>query len=330
MFVDLSIALAEAGHDTLAICQKGSEAETLLKHHGSVSVLPIRSFGWWDMAAAFRIRAAISKYKSDVVQAHLLRAAYLTGKACKWLNKPLLVTTHNYVNTNYYRHVDMLVPPTDDQKRYLISKGIPESRITRIDHFSNIIPVEDVAVSANPTKFIAFGRFVKKKGFDVLLKAFKELLVTTDEDIRLILGGDGPEKNNLEQITEDLGIEERVSFPGWIDDIESFLKQGELFVLPSLDEPFGIVVLEAMAMGLPIITTETKGPLEILSAETAVFAATNNVASLADAMEKALNSESQRQSLASKALQRFKERYSRQAIIPQFETLYASLSDKLK
>ena len=271
-----------------------------------------------------KIVTAIRQHDSDIVQAHLLRAAFLTGKACRQLGKPLVVTTHNYVKTKYYKNVDKLVPPTDDQKRYLLSQGVAIERIARIDHFSSHQAVAQVKKPDSPTTFISYGRFVKKKGFDILLKAFAKTLAKTNQDIKLIIGGKGPEQEPLFSLSKELNIEAKVSFPGWVDNVEEFLRQG-VFILPSFDEPFGIVILEAMAAGLPIITTKTKGPMEILDSSTALFAEIRDVKTLSDAMTVAVDQPSLVYELAENSLKRFKEKYSKEIILPQFEQLFDSL-----
>lgn len=84
----------------------------------------------------------------------------------------------------------------------------------------------------------------------VLLKAFRRFL---DEGNRaaLHIGGDGPERKHLQQLAVTLELGRNVKFHGWVDDTGSFIKRSDVMVLPSLDEPFGIVVLEVMAKGRP-------------------------------------------------------------------------------
>ena len=106
---------------------------------------------------------------------------------------------------------------------------------------------------------------------------------------KIILGGDGPEKSALEKLAADLDINDSVTFSGWVDDVPDFLAQGPIFVLPSLDEPFGIVVLEAMAQGKIIVSTRSQGPREILDDTTAYLCPTDDPTALADALQLAWN-----------------------------------------
>lgn len=108
----------------------------------------------------------------------------------------------------------------------------------------------------------ALGRHVHQKGFDVLLRAMVD--VPTSHD--LILAGDGPERGALERLAEELGIEERVVFPGRLDSaaVRQHMKGASVFVLPSRHEPFGIVNLEAMASGTPVVATRVGGVPEFV------------------------------------------------------------------
>lgn len=108
----------------------------------------------------------------------------------------------------------------------------------------------------------ALGRHVHQKGFDVLLRAMVDVPKTHD----LILAGDGPERGALERLAVELGIEERVVFPGRLDSagVRQYMKGASAFVLPSRHEPFGIVNLEAMASGTPVVATRVGGVPEFV------------------------------------------------------------------
>jgi glycosyltransferase involved in cell wall biosynthesis len=110
--------------------------------------------------------------------------------------------------------------------------------------------------------FITFARLFKQKDHKTLLKAFAKL---KDKDAKLIIGSDGPLKDELVMLSETLGIKKRVSFVGWVDNKNKYLKKADAFILSSKREGFGYVLVEAMQFGLPVISTNTKyGPEEIL------------------------------------------------------------------
>ena len=107
-------------------------------------------------------------------------------------------------------------------------------------------------------------RFVAKKGVDVFINAIK-ILKEKKYDIHAVIGGEGEEKDNLITLSNKLNLQDQISFTGWVNDKDKFFQRIDIFCLPSLHEPFGIIVLEAMEASVPIISTDTEGPAEILS-----------------------------------------------------------------
>ena len=321
-FVDLSLALAEAGHSVQAICHKRFTAAAMLSRHEAIEVVQVDVRGWWDLIARWRIEKAIAGFRPDVPHAHFARGAYLVGRVGKRLRKPVVVTTHNYVDLSYYRDIDLFVTTTADQRAYLLANGIVADRVTTIPHFTLLQPTGSAVRHVRETAtLLSFGRMVKKKGFDVLLRAFAALL-RSGVAARLIIGGDGEERQALAALAAELDISEQVSFSGWIDDVGAALAEADIFVLPSLDEPFGIVVLEAMAAGVPIVATRTRGPVEILSDHTAYFAEIGDVETLALAMRQAVGDREARTARANHALARFRTHYTSGAVLPQYEDAY--------
>lgn len=324
-FVDLSQALAEAGHDVQVICHKRFKQTELLRKFPSIHIQTVAPIGWWDPWAQHKIRSLLTGFQPDVVQAHLARGAHMAGKPCRSLALPLVVKTHNYVDLKYYRHVSCFVPTTDDQKAYLVEHGVDTNRIRVIPNFSSIAPVENAELneSRGPV-IISYGRLVEKKGFDVLIKATKRL-VESGRNIQVYIGGDGPELGNLRSLCEQPGLAHRITFTGWIDDVRAFADMGDIFVLPSLDEPFGIAVLEMMALGKPIVATRTKGPMETLDEDTAYLVEPGNEKALAEVLSKAIDNGGGRRDKAEKALLVFREKYAKEVVLSQLVNLYQDL-----
>jgi glycosyltransferase involved in cell wall biosynthesis len=326
LFVDLCLSLAEAGLDVQAICLTGSRSAQVLSQHPEVRLRTMSVLGVWDPFAPGKIRVLLQQHKSQIVQAHLARGAFLAGKTCQKQAIPLVVTTHNYINTKYYKNVTVLVPPTRDQYAYYLGKGVAAERMKIINHFSPIEPTKKITDSKSTTlRMVTLGRLVRKKGYHVLLEAFARLEEKTGSLCELHIGGTGPEQQALLTQIKTLGLDDKVTLSGWVDDVASFLQDGDLFVLPSLDEPFGIVVLEAMALGLPIVSSDSQGPTEILDEDCAWLVKTGDAESLAAALCKACDNAEERKRKAENALQRFKQSYSKQAIIPEFMALFDSL-----
>lgn len=325
LFVDLVDMLASTGNDVLAICHKGSESENILKVKSNIRLETIRVFNTRDPFAWRAIALRVQKHNSEIVQSHLSRGTFLAGKACKKLEKPLVVTLHNYIDLKYYQNVTKFIPATKDQVDYLCQKGISEKKIELIPHFSHIDPVSEPLFSKeDKLVFGCYGRMVNKKGFHVLLPAFKKLLAKGVK-AELVIGGDGSELVKLKSLSENLGLSGHVKFVGWIKDVESFLRTIDVFVLPSLDEPFGIAVLEAMAMGKPIVSTKSQGPKEILNNNNAYLAEINDVNSLFKSMILVAGRKEEREAKAVQALNNYKNFYAKEVVVPRFLNLYEKI-----
>ncbi|WP_323593415.1 glycosyltransferase [Aliarcobacter butzleri] len=113
-----------------------------------------------------------------------------------------------------------------------------------------------------PSKYIVhIGRFAKVKRHDILIKAFSKI---NDKDLKLILVGDGEEKQNIESLIKKLNLESKVILTGFLDNPYPIVKNAKLLVLSSENEGFGNVIIEALSLNIPVISTATIGAKEIL------------------------------------------------------------------
>lgn len=327
-FVELCLCLAEKGMPIQAICHTEFVNRHLLENQANIQLTTVSIRGTWDVFARRKIERALTAYQPDLVHAHMSRAAYVCGKITQKIGLPLTAKTHNYVNMKYFFGVDQFIPTTQDQKAYLIGQGIPEKRITVIPNFSRILPSEgERALPTNGINFITYGRFVKKKGFNVLVEAFAEYLKQGGEG-SLSIGGSGNEFPNIESMVKAKGLTESVHLLGWIDDVNPHLDAADVFVLSSLDEPFGIVILEAMASGIPIVSTKSQGPKEILSSETARLVEIGDVADLTQAMLFCFHNPLLMAQRAKQALALYTQRYHAGCVVPRIIQHYEGMLEQ--
>ena len=106
--------------------------------------------------------------------------------------------------------------------------------------------------------FISIGTLEHKKGMDLLLRSFADL-AAEDGRFTLTICGEGPDEAALKELASELGVTERVTFTGLIsrEEVAARLRENQCFVLPSRSETFGVVFIEAMACGMPIVMTKT-------------------------------------------------------------------------
>ena len=183
------------------------------------------------------------------------------------------------------RRSDRIVAISEMVKNDLVENfGLPEEKITTIYNPCEVEKVLSLAEKTPPLEFdrscfyfITVGRLVHQKGQWNLLKSFK-LLSEKCDDARLIVLGSGDLENKLRAMTRDLKIEDRVIFGGFADNPFSYVKRADVFVLTSLHEGLGNVILEAMACGKPVISADCfAGPREILAPNTDLKAKAKDV-----------------------------------------------------
>ncbi len=319
LFLDLCGALASRGHEVLAIGARKSEAMDVLDRRDDLQCLRVRCQGNYDRFCRWSIGRALRRFAPDIVQTHAGRASLLGGPAARAAGYPTLSVLNNFPALKYYRAIDMLIPSTRDQEVYLDRNGVTAERFVRIPHFSSITPVAKARVPRRTERVVkSLGRFDPVKGFDVLLRA-AALAERQGTRFRLEIGGDGPGRKALTVLAEQLGIAGGGgTFPGWIDDIAAFLSDADVFVLSSRDEAFGLVILEAMACGVPIVATRVSGPAEILDSETALLVDPDDPAAMAAAVTAVFAEPDAAAERARTALRRFEQDYTESAVIGRY------------
>lgn len=321
-FVDTALSLAERGHEVMAVCHRQFSEIERFQGIENLDVKTVNALGEWDFWTPRRIARLVLGFRADVVHTQLKRAAWHGGRAAKLAGVPVISKLHNYVDLNRYRNVNRLLCTTQDQRRHVLEQGWPETGVSVIPNFSRILPLASVPERGDgPITFLSYGRYVKKKGFDVLIRAFKQL-VDAGVDARLRIGGRGPELEVLQALVDELGMTKQVRLGEWISDVAEALDAADCFVLPSLDEPFGIVMLEAMARGVPIVSTRTRGPMEVLDDATALLCDIGSADGLAEQMLDLAGDRVSARSRANAALEQYKKLYFVDSVVPKIEDVY--------
>lgn len=137
--------------------------------------------------------------------------------------------------------------------------------------------------------FLGVGRLSVQKNFEALIKAFS--LISDDESYRLIILGDGEDKEALQNLAKELKVFDKIDFCGRVDNPYAFMSQSDVFVLSSKFEGLPTVLIEALACNLPIVSTDCPhGASEILEGgKWGRLVPVDDVKALASAMEKAIN-----------------------------------------
>ena len=142
----------------------------------------------------------------------------------------------------------------------------------------------------NKFRFFSLALLTHKKGMDILIKAFANKF-KGKSNIELVIGGDGEERANLERLASDMGVKDQVIFLGELNREQAVreMQQCDCFILASRFETFGVVYIEALACGKPIIGTRTGGPDGIINEKNGFLVDVEDVNGLEEAMENIKN-----------------------------------------
>lgn len=325
--VDYCQGLKERGHKVTAIVYPGAVVhEQLLKL--SIPTVTLKNISEWDFIAMWRLKRRLAALAPDAVIAHANRAYRLSKFACRGIC-PLVGVAQNY-STRRFRRAEAMFTTTRDLVRHLARQGIPEDRIFLIPNMVDCHALPQRESRNRPPVIGTMGRFVAKKGFDIYIEALKQLK-ERGYKFKAVLGGGGAEEEKLKRQTAQAGLEDILTFPGWIQDKRLFYSHLDIFCLPSLHEPFGIVLLEAFTFGAPVVATDSEGPRDFITPNyDALVVPKGNANALAGALAKLLDDEKLAADLAANAFVKVKTRYSMEVVAGKIEEALLKITANAK
>lgn len=223
----------------------------------------LMNLGNWDSFSVSKLRKIILDEKPNIIIAHGRRATEFALAAKNHQTK--IVGVIHSGKLKIINQCDHIISLTEHMKVESLRQHIDQRKISVLPNSidtSEINPKEDEEFRSPPI-IGTMGRMVYKKGFDIFLESLATLK-KEGVQFKALIGGTGPEERNLKSLVSDLGLENFVEFTGWIKDKKDFFQKIDIFCLPSRSEPFGIVLLEAMANNVPVISTNSTGPTEII------------------------------------------------------------------
>ncbi|HEY7462750.1 MAG TPA: glycosyltransferase family 4 protein [Gemmatimonadota bacterium] len=312
--------------------------------------LSVLAFSKLDARAPFRLRSRLSRARADVLHLHLEFSGTFGAAAALSLGsaRPLLVASiANDPIQRYsppHRIAGRLLAPRLDA-HVAISPSIARSirtayggRARRVEVITpgldlrrfeapGIDPARVAALRAGAGRVVGgVGRLGEQKAFHVLLDAVPRLLAA-EPRTRVLIVGDGPQRAALEARARRLGVDRAVTFTGYLADPLPAYRAFDVFVLPSVDEGFGIVFLEAMAMGVPVIGTRVVGSVDAVEdGVTGLLVPSGDPAALGEAVQRVLSDAELARRLATAAAARVRERHARELTTARSEALYRELA----
>jgi len=307
-----------------------------------------------DVVAFVKLYRLIKKGRFDLVHTHTSKAGILGRVAARLAGVPRIVhTPHGHIFTGYAGRVltrffillerwaatftDRIIGLTDREiQDHLTRKiGRPEQFVSipsgvDLTRFERIERSEAFAVKASlglpPSAFLigSVGRLEPIKGHRHLLQAF-QALAPRFPNLYLAFAGEGELLPELRSSAQRQGLADRVLFLGWRDDIPTLLQTFDLFVFPSLNEGMGRALVEAMAVGLPIVASRVGGIPEVLDeGKAGLLVEAGRASALAQGIEKLLLDPERRIRFGTMARERARA-YSVETMLHKIQALYRQL-----
>jgi len=213
-----------------------------------------------------------------------------------------------------------------------VSRSMPESAVVLADwpEKEHGAPGTGAPGPDGQVRFVFLGRLVPYKSPDLAVRAFAR--ARKQRDMRLEIIGDGPLRRSLEELAAELGVADAVDFRGWLSkpEVSDRLRKSDVFLYPSLREPGGTVVLEAMATGLPSIVADWGGPAEYIADGTGLRIGVSSPAVFVDDMAAAMaryaDDPELRAETGKAARARVAENYNWDVLVDQLLKIYAEVS----
>ena len=236
----------------------------------------------------------------ELMHAHFTGSAYSAAKLKNKNNLPLIVTEHSSkimakdTNENIFNMAKLAYNQADKviSVSPVFQKIIENKFNVKNIYIPNVVDTDIFKFESSNNKntkefnFISVGNLIKHKRMHLTIKAFNKAFAD-QENINLTIIGGGPEHKNLEKLIKDLNLENRVRLTGRIErkEIAKHFKKSDCFVLASKGETFGVVFIEAMASGLPVIATRCGGPEHFIKEEQGLLIEKDNLDQLVAAMK---------------------------------------------
>lgn len=339
---DLAHGLTERGHEIYAALRPNSPLRSHLSRVRDENVLTLRAPGPLNIANAYRLARFMREQQIEIVHAHIAHDYLLAALAARLAGNARLVVTRHVLfplkttHARLLQRVDAVIAVSHAVAGVLKVQNIfDSSRIVVIHNGIDLTRFFPNSSSRDSNSFRVgmVGHLAPIKGQDEFIRAAR--IVTGERnDVTFIIAGEdksrsGENRQHLERLIRDLGLNERVQLIGWVDDVPSLLSTLDLLISPSRSEPFGLSIIEGMAAGVPVIATSSEGAREILEdGVTGQLLSSGNPEELARAIVGLLDDEARRKSFSENALAAVRDKFSLERMVDDTEQLYRTILKK--
>jgi glycosyltransferase involved in cell wall biosynthesis len=266
----------------------------------------------FDRAVIKQLRDIVARRAPDVIQTHMIKSHFLVKLSGLGKQYPWIAYHHGYTSTDlkmqFYNQLnrwslpsaDLVIAVCGEFAKQLTASGVQKDRI-RVRHNSVKAPRifssdeklslrERLGITGNEKVLLAVGRLSREKGHADLIESIASLRTAApDLKFKLLIVGEGPEQENLTRAITERNLASQVVFVGHVTDVAPFYAIADVLALPSHSEGSPNVLLEAMAVGLPIVATSVGGVPEIATSELdALLVPARAPSAFAEALRRAL------------------------------------------
>ena len=338
-------ALRERGVDArfVGLEVAGSDAERLYSRLADAAVPAerIRCTGDVNPRMARDVVRTLRALRPDLLHTHLVHADVYGGLASRLTRVPFVSTRHNddryqlgpfrYVDRAFASGASRLIAISEAVRRFLVDAGFPDRKFETIRYGldempslpSEITPAEADVPEGVPL-VLAIGRLIEQKDHETLLRAFARVHERVP-GARLAILGDGPLLAPTRALASELGLAGVVVLPGRLET-RDWLERADVFAHSSRWEGFGIVLLEAMLAGLPVVATRVSAVPEIVvDGETGLLSQAGDATALAASLEALLTDPARARTLGDAGLARARSEFSVSRMADATLSLYERL-----
>ena len=287
----------------------------------------------WDLGLTFKFNLMgvieliklIKKRKYNIIHVHLFPADVFAAIASlflprniKWIfsehgahNRRRTLKIFKILDNFTYSRYSKIVC-VSKQVELVLLNWIPSNK-GKTKVIPNAVPIPKFLnpYSVKTYDILFVGRLTKQKSVEILLRAIKILKNKYSKNLKIAIVGDGELKENLNNLTVELGVNREVKFLGVRKDVKELMVSSKIFVLPSRWEGFGLVIIEAMSNMLPVIATNVGGIPELIEdGKDGILVPPENPKALARAISNLLENEELREKLSQTAYKKVREKYS--------------------
>lgn len=338
------LGLKKLGVRVIILCKPCSSLGERARAAGlEVVTHPMRAN--YDLSALRFIMGLIRKESVDVVSTHSGDDSFLGAIAGRLSRRrPAIVRTRHLAlpitsRATYSHFPHMVVTVSEHVRRYLVEdKGLKADRVVAVPTGIDITTFDPDSAPDTLRDELGVGPEVPlvgivailriKKGHRVLLEAVPRVLEEVPEAL-FVFAGDGPQRSNIERKIRELGLDGSVRLLGLRKDVPAVLKGIDLFVLPTFEEALGTSIVEASAMGKPVVATRVGGVPEVLrEGETGLLVEPEDPVGLAEAVVRLLKDRPLMESMGKKGRRLVEKEYTTERMVERMYGLYKGLAGK--